>query len=70
MAEFVYNNAKYASTEYMLFEFNCGYYPHVSYKEDVDPRSRSKAADELTEELRNLIAACRENLKHAQKLQK
>ena len=54
MAEFAYNNAKYASTGYTPFELNCGYYPRVSYKENVDPHSRSKAADELTEELRIL----------------
>ena len=70
MAEFAYNNAKHASTGYTPFELNCRYHPRVSYKEDVDPRSRSKAADELTEELRTLMAACRENLQHAQELQK
>ena len=70
MAEFAYNNAKHASTGYTPFELNCGYHLRVSYKEDVDPRSRSKAADELTEELRTLMAACRENLQHAQELQK
>ena len=70
MAEFAYNNAKHASTGYTSFEFNCAYHPPVSYKEDVDPRSRSKAADELNKELRNLMAACRENLQHAQELQK
>ena len=70
MAEFAYNNAKHASMGYTPFELNCGYHPRVSYEEDVDPRSRSKAADELTEELRTLMAACRENLQHAQELQK
>ena len=68
--EFAYNNAKYARMGYMPFELNCGYHPRVSYEEDVDPYSRSKAANELTEELRNLMAACRENLQHAQELQK
>ena len=62
MAEFAYNNAKHTSMGYTPFELNCGYHPRVSYEEDVDPRSRSKAADELIEELRTLIAACRENL--------
>ena len=70
MVEFAYNNAKHASTQYTSFELNCEYYPCVSYKEDVDHRSRLKAADELTEELRNLIAACKENLQHAQELEK
>ena len=62
MTKFVYNNAKHASTGYTPFELNCGYHSRVSYEEDVDPHSKSKAADELTEELRNLMAACRENL--------
>ena len=70
MAEFAYNNAKHASTEYTLFELNCGYHPRVFYEEDVDPHSRSKAANELTKELRNLIIVCRESLQHVQKLQK
>ena len=55
--------------KYTLFELNCRYHPHVSYKEDVDPCSRSKIADELTKEVRNLIVACRENLQYAQELQ-
>ena len=55
---------------YTSFELNCGYHLRVSDKEDVDPHSRFKAADELIEELRNLMAACIENLQHAQELQK
>ena len=70
MAEFVYNNAKHASMGYTPFELNCRYYPCVSYKEDINPYSRFKAANELTKKLKNLIAAYRENLEHAQKLQK
>ena len=70
MVEFAYDNAKHASTEYTPFELNYGHHSHVSYKEDVDLYSRSKATDELTEELRNLIAVCRENLQNAKKLQK
>ena len=59
MAEFAYNNAKNASTGYTPFELNCGYYPHVSYEEDLDFRSRSKAADELADDLRNFMTTCR-----------
>ena len=70
MAEFAYNNAKHASMRYTFFELNCEYHPRVSYKEDINPRSRSKAANKLTEELRNLMAACREKLQYAQELQK
>ena len=70
MAEFAYNNAKNASTSHTPFELNCGYHPRMSYKEDVDSRSQSKSADKLLAELRELIIVCRENLYHAQKLQK
>ena len=70
MAEFAYNNTKHASMEYTPFELNCGYHLRVSYKEDVNPRSRSKAANEMTKKLRNLMAAYRENLQHTQELQK
>ena len=68
MAEFAYNNAKNASTGHTLFELNCGYYPCVSFEEDVDPRSKSKSADELSLKLRELMNVCQENLYHAQEL--
>ena len=70
MAEFTYNKAKHASIGYTLFELNCRYHPCISYKKNVDPCSKSKAAYELTKKLRNLMAVCRENLQYAQKLQK
>ena len=70
MAEFVYNNAKYASIRYTSLKFNYGYHQCVLYKENINPRFRSKAADKLTKELRNLISIYRENLQHAKELQK
>ena len=70
MAEFTYNNAKHDSIGYTLFELHYKYHLHVSYKENVEPHSKSKTANELTKELRNLMAASRKNLQHAQKLQK
>ena len=70
MAEFAYNNAKNASTGHTPFKLNCGYHPRMSYEEDVDPRSKSKSAEELSAELRELMIVCRENLHHAQELQK
>ena len=70
MAEFAYNNAKNASTGHTPFELNCGYHPWMLYKDNVDPRSKSKSADNLSAELRELIIVCKENLHHAQKLQK
>ena len=70
MAEFAYNNAKNASSGHMLFELNCGYHLRMSYKDDDNPRSKSKLADDLSAELRELMIVCRENLHHAQELQK
>ena len=70
MAKFAYNNAKNASTGYTPFELNCGYHLWVSYKKHLDPCSKSKTAEELSFELRNLMAACQQNFHHAQELQK
>ncbi len=64
MAEFAYNNAKNANTGHTPFELNYKYHPRASYKEDVDPRSQLKSADELATELRELMIVCRENLQH------
>ena len=69
MAEFAYNNAKNASTGYTPFELNCGYHPRVSY-EDLDPRSKSRTAKELSSKLQKLMTVCQQNLHHAQELQK
>ena len=65
MAEFAYNNAKNASTGHTPFELNCGYNPQMLYKDDVDPWSKSKSADELSAELRELMIVCQKNLYHA-----
>ena len=70
ITEFVYNNAKNTSTEYTLFELNCSYHLWMSYKDDVNPNSKSKIADELSVELKKLMIVCRKNLNHAQELQK
>ena len=70
MAEFAYNNAKNANTGYTPFEFNCRYYSSVSYKKDLDPRSKSRTAKELSSELPELMIVCQQNLHHIQELQK
>ncbi len=70
MAEFAYNKAKNVSIGHTPFELNCGYHPRVSFKEDVDPCLRSRSANELTEELKELIEVCCQNLLHRQELQK
>ena len=65
MAEFAYNNAKNASTGYTPFELNYRYHPWVSYEEDLDPRLKSRTAEELSSELRKLMTVCQQNLHHA-----
>ena len=70
IAEFAYNNAKNASTGHMPFELNCGIYPRVFFKDDVDPCSKSCSTNKLTKELRELMDICQQNLFHAQELQK
>ena len=70
MAKFAYNNTKNASTGHTPFEVNSGYHPRMSYKEDIDSHSKSKSADKLLAELRELMIVCWKNLYHAQKLQK
>ena len=70
MAKFIYNNTQNTSTGHMFFELNYGYHPRMLYKEDIDPRSQSKSADELSAELRELMIVCRKNLHHTQELQK
>ena len=70
MAEFAYNNAKNTSTGHTSFELNCGYHPWMLYKDDVNPQSKSKSADELSAEVRELMIVYQENLHHAQEVQK
>ncbi len=70
IAEFAYNNAKNASTGHTPFKLNYGYHPRVFFEEDVDPRSRSRSANELAKELRKLIEVCCQNLLHEQEFQK
>ncbi len=65
MAEFAYNNVKNTSTGHTPFELNYGYHPRVSFEKDVDPRSRSRSANELVEELRELMEVCCQKVLHA-----
>ena len=68
MVEFAYNNAKNATTGHTPFELNCGFHSQVSFKDDVDPRSKSRLANKLAKELRELMNICQENLLHVQEL--
>ena len=68
MAKFAYNIAKNTSTNHMPFELNCGYYPSMSFKNDVNSQFKPKSANKLLAELRELMIVCWKNLYHAQKL--
>ena len=65
MIEFVYMNAKNASTSHTPFKLNCSYYLQVSFKDNVDPYSRSYFTNKLAKELRELMDICQQNLLYA-----
>ena len=69
MAEFAYNNAKNASTDFTPFKLNCEYHLRVSYREDLDPRSKSRIAKELSSKLRELMIVWPQNFHQVQELQ-
>ena len=58
MVEFTYNNAKDTSTGLTSFKLNCGFHPRVSFKNNVNPCSRSCFADKLAKELWELMDIC------------
>ena len=70
MVEFAYNNVKNASSGHTPFKLNCGYHPQMLYKNDDNSCSKSKSADNLSAELRELMIICKENFHHTQELQK
>ncbi len=70
MAKFAHNNTKNTSTGHIPFELNCDYHLKVSFKEDVDLRSRSCSTNEILKELRELIEVSYQCLLHVQKLPK
>ncbi len=70
MAEFTYNNAKNASTGHTPFELNCNYHLRIFYKENINAYFKSKSANELSIEVREVMTVYKKNLHHTQKLQK
>ena len=62
ITELDYNNAKNASIGHIFFELNCGYYPKISFEEDVNSRLRSCFANKLAKELKKLMKGCCQNL--------
>lgn len=47
MAEFIYNNIHNTSTNHMLFELNCNYYPRMFFKKNTDSYFHLKIAKKL-----------------------
>ena len=68
MAEFIYNNAKNASTGHTSFNLNSEYYLCVSYEEDLDSRSKLRIAETISSKLQELMTVCQQNLDHGQEL--
>lgn len=58
MAEVAYNNAKNASSGYLSFMLNCGYYPHVFLEDKVDYHLKFHSTDKLAQGLRELMSIC------------
>ena len=67
MTEFAYNNIKNANTSHTPFQLSWKDYPRVLFKNDVNPYSKSRLAEKLTQELRDLMCIYQQNLLHAQK---
>lgn len=68
IAEFAYNNAKNVSISHTRFELNYGYYPRISFKDKANLCLKSRFANKLAKELRELIEICCQNLFHIQEL--
>ena len=58
MAKFAYNNIKNMNIGHMLFMLNCGYYPCVFFKENINLHPQSKKANKLLAKLQKLITIC------------
>ena len=65
MAEFAYNNAKYASIGHILFKLNYKYHPKYLFKDKTKLCSKSCSINKLVKELKELIKICCQNLHHA-----
>ena len=69
MAEFAYNNSWQATTMISPFDALLGYHLRISYKDNLDPRSKSWSADENLATLRELMKELKVNLIELQELQ-
>lgn len=70
IVKFAYNNIKNASIGHTFFKLNYSYHSCISFKKNSNLCSKSKSAEELFAELRDLMIICQKNLCYAQNLQK
>lgn len=66
MTEFAYIDAKNTSIDYMSFEPNCRYHPHVSFENETNLYSKFCLANKIAKELKELMSICQQNLFHTQ----
>ena len=64
MAKFAYENTKNSSTNHILFELNCNYDTKISFKKDINLRSKFRSTNKLVKELKELIKICCQNSLH------
>ena len=70
IVKFAYNNAKNACTGPISFELNYSYHLQISYKENINLRSKSKSINKLSVKLKEVMIICWKNLYCIKKLQK
>ena len=70
MAKFTFNNTKNARTGHIFYKLNCKFHLCIFYKEDIHLCLRFCLSKKLTNNLKNLISICQQNLIYAQKIQK
>lgn len=62
MANFIYKNAKNASTDYKFAKLNYGYHPRIFFRNRVYPYSKSCLANKSAMEPKKLISIYLQNL--------
>lgn len=68
IVEFIYHNAKKATTGHTFLELHYGNNLCVCFKKNENFCSHQKKAYILVLELQELLVVCRENIYHTQKL--
>ena len=58
MTEFTYKNAKNANIGHTLFKLNYGDHLRIFYREDFDPRLKSRITKKLIFEFQKLMTIC------------